>query len=219
LKENGNKPRILVTAGPTRERIDPVRYLTNASSGAMGLEIARACQKNASVTVVTGPITQTIPKNLRCVSVESAEQMSKAVKRALPKTDVFIATAAVSDWRVKKASAAKLKRGAKKTLTLSLVANPDILAEAGAWKKKMRRAAPLLIGFALETNNVARAMKEKLRRKNLDLIIGNSPSSFGSSAISAFWLEKGGSVMKLGVLKKKELAQRLARWINKRTQS
>jgi phosphopantothenoylcysteine decarboxylase/phosphopantothenate--cysteine ligase len=213
VKEKENKIRVLVTAGPTREYLDPVRYLTNGSSGEMGLEIARALKKS-SVTVVAGPIQKTFPSSVKLVSVQSALHMSSAVRRLLPRTDVFIATAAVSDWRFANPSTRKLKKGSAKTLTVRLVANPDILAMAGASKKR-----PLLVGFALETSGVERAMKEKLKKKNLDLIIGNSPASFGSPKIKAYWLEKGRSMKSLGVLKKKELAQRLARWIKTRVPS
>lgn len=209
MKEKENKIRVLVTAGPTREYLDPVRYLTNASSGEMGLEIARAL-KQSSVTVIAGPMRKKFPSFVKLVQVQSAVQMSSAVRRFLPKADVFIATAAVSDWRFAHPSPHKMKKGSAKTLILRMVANPDILAMAGAAKRK-----PLLIGFALETNHVERAMREKLRKKNLDLIIGNSPASFGSSKIKAYWLERGGAVKNLGVLKKKELAQRLARWVGK----
>jgi phosphopantothenoylcysteine decarboxylase/phosphopantothenate--cysteine ligase len=214
LKEKRNNLRVLVTAGPTREHIDPVRYLTNASSGEMGLEIARACQKiGATTTVVLGPTELSTPASVRTVRVESASQMSKVVKQLLPRADVFVATAAVSDWRVKKISPHKMKRGDRTTLTLSLVANPDILAEAGAWKKKRQAGKPVLIGFALETRNVANAMMEKMRRKNLDLIIGNAPSSFGARHMNAHWLERNGIVKKLGVVTKRAMAAQLAQWI------
>lgn len=99
-------------------------------------------------------------------------------------------------------------------MTLQMVRNPDILAEVGAWKRKTKREKPVLIGFALETQNLQAAMKRKLREKNLDLIIGNSPSSFGSKFIKAFWLERNSTVKSLGRITKRELARRLARWIN-----
>ncbi len=175
----------------------------------MGFAIARACYaRRASVTIVSGPVAFKPSPKIKTIFVESALQMSNAVKKLLPRADVFIATAAVSDWRFARPSAHKLKKGSAKTMTLKLVANPDILASAGALKKR-----PLLVGFALETNNVERAMKEKLKKKNLDLIIGNSPASFGSKKIKARWLEKGAAPRSLGNLSKSELARRLARWI------
>jgi phosphopantothenoylcysteine decarboxylase/phosphopantothenate--cysteine ligase len=192
--------------------MDPVRYLTNASSGAMGFAVAEAFQrKGANVTVVSGPTSLTAPKKIHVISVETALAMHAQVKKILKKTDVFVATAAVSDFRFDKISASKLKKGKRSTWTVRLAKNPDILFEAGKWKKKSKSSLRL-VGFALETGNIPRAMATKMREKNLDLIIGNTPASFSRSLIRPLWLEKSGKVERLARMKKSVLAQKIVRW-------
>lgn len=136
LKKPLKNKKILITAGPTREYLDPVRFLSNDSSGEMGLTVAEALSRyGADVTVVLGPTSFKIPASVRIVRVVTAMDMSVVVKKLLPDQDVFIATAAVSDYRFEKSSPQKIK---KSTLSLSfrLVKNPDILKEAGEWKRK-----------------------------------------------------------------------------------
>jgi phosphopantothenoylcysteine decarboxylase/phosphopantothenate--cysteine ligase len=189
--------------------LDPVRYVTNASSGAMGFAIAdELSRRGARVTAVAGPVTIKPSSKVKIIPVTTALQMSRAVRSQLNRSDVFIATAAVSDWRFSKPTAHKMKKGTRTSMSVKLVANPDILFDAGRAKNR-----PVLIGFALETKNILGAMKEKLRRKNLDLIIGNTPASFGSGRINAQWLERSGRRSVLGVVGKREVARRLANWL------
>ncbi len=204
--------KVLITAGPTREHMDPVRYLTNASSGLMGFAIAEAFQKSgAQVTIISGPVSLPTPKRTRVISVESALAMHTQVKKRLAQSDLFVATAAVSDFRFEKISVDKLKKGKRSTWTVRLTKNPDILFEAGKWKKKSQSSLSL-VGFALETGNISRAMATKMREKNLDLIIGNTPASFSGSRIRPLWLEKARKVKRLALMKKSALAQKNVRW-------
>ena len=206
---------VLLTVGPTREPIDPVRYLSNASSGEMGLTLASAlASAGARVSVVAGPVSRPAPRGIDVVPVLTARQMSREVRRRLVRCDAFIATAAVSDWRAAPVRRTKMKKSRATALTLRLVRNPDILADAGRWKGT--RARPLLVGFALETKNLEGYARRKLREKNLDLVIGNSPDSFGSASIRPLWLEKGGVSRRLPRLTKKALSSHVVRWLSRR---
>lgn len=159
--------KILLTAGPTFEAIDPVRGLTNLSSGKMGFALARACaEAGAEVTVVAGPVAGEIPQAAKRINVRSALEMREAVLTALPQ-DIFVAVAAVADYRPAQLSEHKLKKG-EKTLTLELVANPDILAEVAA-----RPDAPFCVGFAAESRNLAGYAESKRKAKRLPLVVGN----------------------------------------------
>jgi phosphopantothenoylcysteine decarboxylase/phosphopantothenate--cysteine ligase len=162
---------VLVTAGPTFEPIDPVRFIGNRSSGLQGFALAQAAlDAGARVTLIRGPVALADPKGAAIVRVETAQQMLEAVRLALP-ADVFIAAAAVADWRVEKTGDQKLKKGSGVARSLSLVENADILAEvakAGATRPTM------VIGFAAETENVLESAKAKLSRKGCDLIVANS---------------------------------------------
>ncbi len=171
---------VIVTSGPTYEPIDPVQFLGNRSSGRQGHAIAQAAVgAGARVTLVTGPVGMSDPAGVEVVHVGSARDMRKAVEAALP-ADAFIAAAAVADWRAENVAHQKIKKGAKKSPTLRLVENPDILAEV-AKKTTMRPA--VVIGFAAETENVTANAMAKLQRKGCDLIIANSvaegTSTFG----------------------------------------
>lgn len=211
--------RILLTAGPTRESLDPVRYLSNHSSGEMGLVLAgRLAALGARVTVVLGPVSRARPAGIKIVDVESARQMSAAVKRRLAAADVFVATAAVCDWRFRTVHPRKMKKNGARELSVRLVRNPDILAEAGERKRRIGRG-PLLVGFALETGALEARAKGKLRAKSLDLVIGNTPASFGSEAIKPLWIEKSGLVRRLPRMTKKALSSEIARWISREAQS
>ena len=160
--------RVLLTAGPTFEALDPVRGLTNSSSGKMGFALARACaEAGAEVTLVTGPVTSATPRGVLRVDVKSACQMRDAVMRALPGQDVFIGVAAVADYRPRQESAQKIKKGTA-TLTLELEANPDILAEVAA-----RPDAPFCVGFAAESQDLAKYAEGKRVAKKLALVVGN----------------------------------------------
>ena len=163
---------VLVTAGPTHEPIDPVRYLANRSSGKQGFAIAaELAAQGARVTLIAGPVALPTPPGVTRVDVETALQMAAAVEAALP-ADVAIMVAAVADWRVE-ASSQKIKKGADGPPTLKLVENPDILATLA----KSPNRPPLLIGFAAETENVVAHAQAKLARKGCDWIVANDVSA------------------------------------------
>jgi phosphopantothenoylcysteine decarboxylase/phosphopantothenate--cysteine ligase len=164
---------LLITAGPTREKIDPVRYLTNRSSGRMGYALAEvALRRGARVLLVSGPTALKPPSAAEVVSVESAQQMLDAVLRLLPESSIVIKTAAVADYTIANPAEQKLKRGGH--MTLDLTAAPDILAEISRYKKSQ-----LIIGFAAETENVIENARKKLRSKSLDAIVVNDVSREG----------------------------------------
>ena len=164
---------ILITAGPTREKIDPVRYLTNRSSGRMGYALTEAAlRRGARVLLVSGPTSITPPGAAELTRVESAEEMRDAVMKLLPQATIVIKTAAVSDYRAKNAAGQKIKR--KGPMTLELESTPDILKELSA-----KRTSQILVGFAAETENVLENARQKLLAKNLDLIVVNDVSREG----------------------------------------
>ncbi|MGC9456203.1 MAG: bifunctional phosphopantothenoylcysteine decarboxylase/phosphopantothenate--cysteine ligase CoaBC [Halothiobacillaceae bacterium] len=158
---------VLITAGGTREPIDPVRYLANRSSGRMGYALARAAvEAGARVTLISGPTRLSTPPGVVRVDVETAEQMAAAVETALP-ADVFIGAAAVSDFRVAQPAGGKIKKGGA-PLTLSLVENPDILARVASGTPR-----PFTVGFAAETERLEEHARSKLERKGLDMLCAN----------------------------------------------
>lgn len=160
--------RVLLTAGPTFEALDPVRGFTNSSSGKMGFALARACaEAGAEVTMVAGPVALATPRGVQRVNVLSALQMREAVMQAVPGQDIFIGVAAVADYRPRQAAAHKIKKGAA-SLTLELEANPDILAEVAA-----RSDAPLCVGFAAESQDLSTYAEGKRVTKKLALVVGN----------------------------------------------
>jgi len=164
---------ILITAGPTREKIDPARYLTNRSSGRMGYAVAEAAlRRGARVLLVSGPTSLTPPAAADLTRVESAEQMLDAVMHLLPQATIVIKTAAVSDYRPKSASAQKIKR--KGPITLELEPTADILKEISA-----RKQSQIIVGFAAETENVLENARQKLSAKRLDAIVVNDVSREG----------------------------------------
>jgi len=173
--------RVLLTAGPTREFLDPVRFISNPSTGKMGLALAHAARaQGATVTVVLGPVGAVDRTGLEVVDVVSAEDMAREVLSRVEAADVFIATAAVSDWRPETRAPQKVKKGATPAPeNLRLVRTPDVLAEAS------RRVAgkgrrPLLVGFAAETERVEEHAREKLERKGLDAIVANDVTAPGA---------------------------------------
>jgi phosphopantothenoylcysteine decarboxylase/phosphopantothenate--cysteine ligase len=162
--------RVLVTAGPTREPIDPVRFISNRSSGKMGYGLAAAAlRRGAAVTLVSGPTALAPPAGVVFVPVQTAEEMREAVLQHLPAASILIKAAAVADYRVKQASATKIK--GKRDLTLELAPNPDILKEAAA-----RRTGAFIVGFAAETDEVERNAHAKLADKGVDLLVVNDVS-------------------------------------------
>lgn len=169
--------RVLITAGPTFEAIDPVRGITNLSSGKMGFAIARAAQEcGAQVTLVAGPVSLDTPRHVTRIDVRSALQMHAAVLPLAPRHDVFVATAAVADWRPAQCGTHKIKKdGSGAVPTIAMTENPDILADVARLPGR-----PYCVGFAAESHDLARHASEKRLRKNIPLIVGNlGPATFG----------------------------------------
>ena len=170
--------KMLVTAGPTQEPIDPVRYIGNRSSGKMGFAIAHAAAlRGAEVTLVSGPVSLKTPRNVRRVDVDTAGAMLETVQKEFKSMDVVIMAAAVADYAPDQPSTQKIKREARSsdTLTVSLKKNPDILASLGQQKKHQK-----LIGFALETSDGLENAKKKLAAKRLDAIVLNKANEDGA---------------------------------------
>lgn len=183
--------RILVTAGPTREAIDPVRFISNRSSGRMGYAIAQAAiEAGAKVVLVSGPVALAAPQGLERIWVETAEEMLEAVMARIHDCDLFIAAAAVADYRCQEPASQKLKKTAV-SITLSLERTPDILAQVAS-----RPRPPFTVGFSAETENLEKNALDKLVRKSLDMIVANEVGRPGvgfesdENALSVFW--KGG---------------------------
>ena len=199
--------RVLITAGPTIEDIDPVRYVSNRSSGKMGYAIAQAAQQyGAEVILISGPVALTAPDNVNVTRVRSAQEMHEAVFQSIADIDIFIATAAVADYRPIKKIVNKIKKNAD-NLTIELIKNPDILADVAALEDK-----PITIGFAAETNDIEKYALDKLKRKNLDMIAANKVGeSAGFEAdnneLHLFWHNDG--YKKLPYASKKQLARQL----------
>ncbi|MDO5649247.1 MAG: bifunctional phosphopantothenoylcysteine decarboxylase/phosphopantothenate--cysteine ligase CoaBC [Gallicola sp.] len=163
--------RIIVTAGPTQERIDPVRYLTNDSSGKMGYSIAKkAILRGADVVLITGPVSLEKPKGCKVLEIKTTEELLKSLDKEFPSSDALIMAAAPSDYRIPEISKEKIKKTGQ-GMEIKLIENPDILAEMGRKKKDQ-----LIIGFAAETENVIENGKKKLKKKNADYIIANDVS-------------------------------------------
>ena len=173
--------RIAITAGPTQEAIDPVRYISNRSSGKMAYALAiEAVAAGAQVTLISGPVALATPERVKRIDVESAQQMLAASLDVAATCDIFIGVAAVADYRPRQVATQKIKKN-EATMTLDLVKNPDIISAIAALEKR-----PFTVGFAAETNNVERHGAEKLQRKGLDLLFANDASeTLGSDNISA----------------------------------
>lgn len=173
--------RVLVTAGPTYEAIDPVRGVTNLSSGKMGFAIARAARESgAEVTLVAGPVSLSTPRGVTRVDVRSAAQMLQAVQDRVDDASIFVATAAVADWRPSQAADQKIKKdGSGKTPTLDFVENPDILAAVAKSPRALNRAL-YCVGFAAESHDLLANAQAKRLRKGVPLLVGNiGPATFG----------------------------------------
>src|SRR5215831_6178615 len=198
---------VLITAGPTREKIDPVRYITNRSSGRMGYAIAEAAlRRGARVLLVSGPTTVTPPGGAEVAPVETAEQMREAVLRLLPEATIVIKTAAVSDYRPKKSAEQKIKRGTA-AMSLELEPTTDILAEVSRTKKSQ-----IVVGFAAETQDVLENARKKLKSKSLDAIVVNDVSREGvgfDSDRNAVTIISHDEVVEVPETTKWEVAQRV----------
>jgi len=164
--------RVVVSAGPTVEKLDPVRFISNRSSGKMGYAVAEAARaRGASVTLVSGPVSLPKPEGVRVIGIESASDMKAAMEAALPDADVIIMCAAVADYRAAEAADRKIKKDAEE-IAIRLVRTDDILAGLG----KAKRPDQVLVGFAAETNDVVAYAQDKLKRKNADLFVANDVS-------------------------------------------
>lgn len=241
--------KFVVTAGPTREYLDPVRFLSNPSTGKMGFAVARAAaMRGHEVALVAGPVTLKTPKGVRRIDVTSAREMLAAVEKELFSNSrdmvryssgrvgdaplpvgaalradrisqcsmVFIATAAVADWRPAKCAARKLKKG-QMSDTLKLVRNPDILKTVARRAKHQvpARASTIFVGFAAETNDVIAEARRKCREKNLDMIVANDVTEkgagFGVDTNRVTFVRKDGSVDRLPLMTKLAVARRIVR--------
>lgn len=206
--------RVLITAGPTRERIDPVRFISNRSSGKMGYAVATAMRElGAEVTLVSGPVNLPTPAGVKRIDVESAEQMYQAVMGEVGRADIFVGTAAVADYRPANPASCKIKKQSD-TLDLCMERTVDILASVAALPKR-----PFVVGFAAETNDVEAHARTKLERKNLDLIAANEVGDTkvfeqDDNALVLLW--RDGGRHELGAGPKTELARALARFIAQR---
>ena len=194
--------KLLITSGRTREDIDPIRYLSNKSSGKMGYSLAQAAvDLGAEVTLVSGPTNLNVPDGLKeFISVDSAIHMYEKVDEKFKDTDIFIACAAVADYRPKEFQDKKIKKS-DLNLTIELVRNPDILFEMG--KKKENQ---LLVGFAAETNNIIENALKKLEKKNLNMIVANNASTMGTDTNSIEIIRKDRSSTVINQKSKIELA-------------
>ena len=198
--------RVLITVGATREEIDPVRFISNRSSGRMGFALAEAAVKRgADVTVVRGVTTVEAPSGVRVIKALSADEMSRAVANETANTSVFIGAAAIADYRPSERAGEKIKKS-QETLTLMLERTPDVLSQVAA----SRSNGMLVIGFAAETENVIENATDKLRRKNLDAIIANDvtrpDSGFDTTTNAVTIITKSGSPLELPVMSKREAA-------------
>ena len=199
---------VLITAGPTHEPIDPVRYIANRSSGKMGLELARAaCDRGANVTLIAGPIELPIPAGIETIHVQTASQMYSAAVKAFGRSTIAILAAAVADYTPSAPSDHKLKKAVDPINSIPLIQTQDILAELSSNKEDR-----IVIGFAAETNDVVDYAVAKLKRKGCDAIVANdvsrSDAGFGSSNNRAWWVTSS-TVDDLGLLEKRALADEI----------
>ena len=181
--------RVLITAGPTREAIDPVRYISNHSSGKMGFALARACaDAGAITTLIAGPVALPSPPRVKRIDVVSAQDMFDEVMARVNAVDIVIAAAAVADYRAEQVAPGKIKKTGADTMSLALVKTPDIIASIASIE-----TGPFTVGFAAETESVEQFARDKMLRKKLDMIIANDVSrtdiGFGSedNAVMVFW--------------------------------
>ena len=200
--------KILVTAGPTQEAIDPVRFITNHSSGKMGYAIAKiAAARGAQVTLISGPVSLNPPQNAKTIKITNAKEMLEAVKENFPDSDIVIKSAAVADFRPKNISAEKIKKTGEE-ISIELERTDDILAFLG----KNKKPGQILCGFSMETQSLIENSKKKLSAKNLDLIIANNlktpGAGFQADTNQATIISKDFQ-KELPLMQKEELASRI----------
>lgn len=198
--------QILITAGPTREYIDPVRYISNDSSGKLGFALARAAARSGhKVILISGPVHQKTPKGVKRIDVLTAEEMEKAALKFAKKSDIIIMAAAVADFRPVRTARHKIKKSG--ALTLSLKKNPDILLRLG----KNKGEGQILVGFALETESLKKRARLKLKNKNCDYIVANSAAAIGKNTSSAMIISARGEITRLKNLTKDKIADKIIR--------
>jgi phosphopantothenoylcysteine decarboxylase/phosphopantothenate--cysteine ligase len=209
--------RVLITAGPTREALDPVRYISNHSSGKMGYALAQAAvDAGAVTTLVSGPVTLAEPDHVRVLRVESANQMLDQCLQLLSECDIFIGCAAVADYRPAVIEKRKIKKGPEE-ISLQLVRNPDIVAAVAASEQR-----PFTVGFAAETNDLLAHAREKMARKGLDMIVANdvSDTSIGfnsdNNAVTVLWAD---GAQELALAGKAALARQIIQLIASRLET
>jgi len=199
----------LVTAGPTHEYLDTVRFISNASSGKMGYALAEVAERRgAEVILISGPTNITPPEGVKTIFVKSALDMEKEVLKHFPRCDVVIASAAVSDYRPEKREKEKIKSKIQRK-SINLIRNPDILGQLGNQK-----GAKFLIGFALETRDLERDAREKLKRKNLDMIIANAPEVMSRDEATVKIFTRSGKKIFLRKMRKGKIAERILSELN-----
>ncbi|HVO32293.1 MAG TPA: phosphopantothenoylcysteine decarboxylase [Elusimicrobiota bacterium] len=208
--------KVLITAGPTREYWDPVRFISNGSSGAMGAALAQEAQRlGARVTLVLGPVPRSpwmsangsskVLEEMKIIRVVSAEEMAEAVRKQLPGTQIFVGAAAVSDYRPLQPAKRKIK-DRDENVVLKLARNPDIIAQVA---RRGPRRPSVVIGFALETNDLMKNARQKLQSKGLDWIVANRATNIGKAQGAAKMLSRWGEEITLGRMPKQKLAARI----------
>lgn len=205
--------RVLVTAGRTEEAIDPVRVLTNRSSGRMGIALAEeALARGAEVTLLAGSMDIAPPEGVRIERIRSAVEMAQAAERLFPECDVLLMAAAIADYRPAAPRSDKLKRHEPR-ITLDLEATPDVLAGLAAGRDPRQ----ILVGFALETDSSESPVREKMKRKGVDLLVLNNPNdegaAIGGDTNLVTFFETGRPARRFPVLPKREVAQRILDWV------
>ncbi len=203
--------KILVSAGPTREYIDPVRFISNPSTGKMGYLLAKyALKAGHSVVLVSGPVNLTYPRGVVLVKVETAQEMKDAILKHFQVSDILVMSAAVGDWKPVIRERQKIKR--KKKWLLELVPNPDILKEVSRIKQPWQK----VVGFALETENLINNAHRKLKEKKIDLVVADTPTFFGSNGKSnVVFLYKDGTVEEFTDVSKRDVAKKIIRIIDR----
>lgn len=200
--------RVIVTAGPTHEAIDPVRFITNGSSGKMGYALAEAASEaGAAVTLISGPVNLPVPRQVDLIAVKTAQEMYEAVMRKAADCDIFLAVAAVSDYRCETIAEQKIHKHEAETV-LRLVRNPDIAAAVGQMANK-----PFLVGFAAETERVIEQAQAKRQRKNMDMIVANDVAQGMGGDENAVTVISAGGMVNMPVMSKFMLARELIKMI------
>jgi len=206
--------KVLITAGPTREKIDPVRFISNYSSGKMGYALAEAAsRKGHDVTLVSGPVSLVPPKSVKTVQVESAAEMAREIRRFAKSADLIIMAAAVADYTPAKFAKDKIKKK-NPSMSIKLKKTEDILAGLGKSKKK----GQVLVGFAAETSDLTTNAESKLQKKNLDWIVANEVGKkdrgFSSDNNAATLISRSGKSVKLPLQSKTSLAEKILRFVS-----